>query len=45
VLLSKIAEKIGLDPVPVIDARPDELTWSGGETGSDDETTERGRDG
>jgi hypothetical protein len=27
VLLSRIAEKIGLDPVPVIDAPPDELTW------------------
>jgi hypothetical protein len=27
VLLSRIAQKIGLDPVPVIDAPPDELTW------------------
>ena len=40
-LLSKIAEKIGLDPVPVIDAPPDELTWSGDGTLSDDETTEQ----
>jgi hypothetical protein len=39
VLLSRIAEKIGLDPVPVIDAPPDELTWSGdGASGPDDET-------
>ena len=40
VLLSRIAEKIGLDPVPVIDAPPDELTWSG----DDDETTEQSQD-
>ena len=40
-LLSRIAEKIGLDPVPVIDAPPDELTWSGDGTLSDDETTEQ----
>jgi len=44
VLLSRIAEKIGLDPVPVIDAPPDELTWSGDETWSDDETTGQGQD-
>jgi len=38
-VLSRIAEKIGLDPVPVIDAPPDELTWSGGDdSGPDDET-------
>ena len=43
-ILSKIAEKIGLDPVPVIDAPPDELTWSGDEAGSDDETTEQDQD-
>jgi hypothetical protein len=41
VLLSRIAEKIGLDPVPVIDAPPDELTWPGDDdTGPDDETTD-----
>jgi hypothetical protein len=40
VLLSRIAEKIGLDPVPVIDAPPDELTWPGDEaTAPDGETT------
>jgi hypothetical protein len=40
VLLSRIAEKIGLDPVPVIDAPPDELTWSSHEaTGTDDDET------
>ena len=39
VLLSRIAEKIGLDPVPVIDAPPDEMTWPEDEaTGPDDET-------
>jgi hypothetical protein len=39
VLLSRIAQKIGLDPVPVIDAPPDELTWTGDDdTGPDDET-------
>jgi hypothetical protein len=39
VLLSRIAQKIGLDPVPVIDAPPDELTWSGDDdTGPADET-------
>jgi len=43
-LLSRIAEKIGLDPVPVIDAPPDELTWSGDETWSEDETTGQGQD-
>jgi len=38
-LLTRIAEQIGLDPVPVIDAPPDEMTWSGDEaTGSDSET-------
>jgi hypothetical protein len=37
VLLSRIAEKIGLDPVPVIDAPPDELTWPDDETGEDDD--------
>jgi hypothetical protein len=44
VLLSRIAEKIGLDPVPVIDAPPDELTWYGDEAMSDDETTEQTQD-
>jgi hypothetical protein len=43
-LLSRIAEKIGLDPVPVIDAPPDELTWYGDEAASDDETTEQSQD-
>jgi hypothetical protein len=43
-ILSKIAEKIGLDPVPVIDAPPDELTWSGDETSSDDEMTGQDQD-
>jgi hypothetical protein len=44
VLLSRIAEKIGLDPVPVIDAPPDELTWPGDATLSDDGTTEQSQD-
>jgi len=44
VLLSKIAEKIGLDPVPVIDAPPDELTWSGDGTLLANETTEQSQD-
>jgi len=43
-LLSKIAEKIGLDPVPVIDAPPDELTWSGDGTLLANETTEQSQD-
>jgi len=39
VVLSRIAEKIGLDPVPVIDAPPDEPTWSGDDgSGPSDET-------
>ena len=38
VLLSRIAEKIGLNPVPVIDAPTDELTWPQDDTtGPDDE--------
>jgi hypothetical protein len=38
-LLSRIAQKIGLDPVPVIDAPPDELTCYGDDdAGPDDET-------
>jgi hypothetical protein len=44
VLLSRIAEKIGLDPVPVIDAPPDDLTWYGDEATSHDETTEQNQD-
>jgi hypothetical protein len=42
VLLSRIAERIGLDPVPVIDAPPDELTWPGDDdnTEPDDETAD-----
>ena len=43
-LLSKIAERIGLDPVPVIDAPPDELTWSGDGTLLANETTEQSQD-
>jgi hypothetical protein len=40
VLLTRIAQKIGLDPVPVIDAPPDDLTWSGHQgAGTGDETT------
>jgi hypothetical protein len=39
VLLSRIAEKIGLDPVPVIDAPPDEMTWSGDEAPDQDQDT------
>jgi hypothetical protein len=39
VLLTRIAQKIGLDPVPVIDAPPDELTWPSDQaTAPDDET-------
>jgi hypothetical protein len=40
VLLSRIVEKIDLNPPPVTDAPPDELTRYGDETTSDDETTE-----
>jgi len=39
VVPSRIAEKIGLDPVPVIDAPPDEPTWSGDDgSGPGDQT-------
>jgi len=38
VLLSRIAEKIGLEPVPVIDVPPDDTIKPGDETWSDDET-------
>src|SRR6202451_2400153 len=44
VLLTKIAENLGLEPVPVIDASPDETIRPGDETWSDDETTEQGPD-
>jgi hypothetical protein len=39
VLLTKIAEKLGLEPVPVIDAPPDDTIGPGDETWSDDEAT------
>jgi hypothetical protein len=44
VLLTKIAENLGLEPVPVIDASPDDTIRPGDEVWSDDETTEQGPD-
>jgi hypothetical protein len=44
VLLSEIAEKVGLEPVPVIDAEPDDTIRPGDETWTDDETTEQSQD-
>jgi hypothetical protein len=44
VLLSQIAEKVGLEPVPVIDAEPDDTIRPGDETWTDDETTEQSQD-
>ena len=44
VLLSTIAEKLGLEPVPVIDTPPDDTIRPGDETWSDDETTGQGQD-
>ena len=44
VLLTKIAEKLGLEPVPVIDTPPDDTIKPGDETWSDDETTGQGQD-
>jgi hypothetical protein len=43
-LLSKIAEKIGLEPVPVIDVPPDDTIKPGDETWSDDEETGQSQD-
>ena len=44
VLLSKIAEKIGLDPVPLIDDPSDEENPSGDEILPDDETPQNPED-
>jgi hypothetical protein len=44
VLLSEIAEKVGLEPVPVIDTPPDDTIKPGDETWSDDETTGQSQD-
>jgi hypothetical protein len=44
VLLTKIAARLGLDPVPVIDNPPDDTIRPGDETWSDDETTGPRRD-
>jgi len=44
VLLTKIAERLGLDPVPVIDVPPDDTIRPGDETWSDDGATEQGQD-
>ena len=44
ILLTKIAEKLGLEPVPVIDIPPDDTIRPGDETWSDDETTGPGQD-
>jgi hypothetical protein len=44
VLLSKIAEKVGLEPVPVIDVPPDDTIKPGDETWSDDEETGQSQD-
>ena len=44
VLLTKIAENLGLEPVPVIDVPPDDTIRPGDETWSDDETTGQSQD-
>ena len=44
VLLTSIAARLGLEPVPVIDTPPDDTIGPEGETWSDDETTGRGPD-
>ena len=40
-LLTRIAERIGLEPVPVIDNPPDDTIRPGDQTWSDDDTTEQ----
>lgn len=44
VLLTSIAERLGLEPVPVIDTPPDDTIGPEDETWSDDETTGQGPD-
>jgi hypothetical protein len=44
VLMSEIAQKVGLEPVPIIDIPPDDTIRPGDETWSDDETTEQSQD-
>ena len=44
VLLTNIAENLGLEPVPVIDVPPDDTIRPGDETWSDDETTGQSQD-
>jgi hypothetical protein len=44
VLLTEIAEKLGLEPVPVIDTPPDDTIGPGDETWSGYETTGKGQD-
>ena len=44
-LLTSIAEKLGLDPVPVIDTPPDDTIKPGDETWTDGEPPGKGRDG
>jgi hypothetical protein len=39
-LLTRIAVKLGLDPVPVIDVPPDDTIQPGDQTWSDDEPTQ-----
>jgi hypothetical protein len=44
VLLTKIAERLGLDPVPVIDMPPDDTIRPGDETWSDDDPDGQSQD-
>jgi hypothetical protein len=44
VLLTRIAETIGLEPVPVIDIPPDDTIKPGDETWSDDDVPGRSPD-
>jgi hypothetical protein len=44
VLLSSIAERLGLDPVPIIDTPADDTIRPGDETWSDDEPPREGQD-